>query len=141
MTRRKLLAALDRPRVEAAIARVEQAAAIELRVSMAGLFWGGSEPMARRAFHRLGMDRTSRRNGVLVFIAPWRRKVVIHADEGITSKVDGKIWAGVVTTITDAFHDGRFTDGLVSALEELGRALAPHFPATTRANELPDRVD
>jgi uncharacterized membrane protein len=142
MTRRRLLASLRPAEVEAAIRQAEQRCAVELRVSIAGLFWGRPEAIARRAFARLGMTATSRRNGLLVFIAPWHRKVVIHADEGITAKVDASLWSRAVTTVTAAFRDGRFTEGLVAALAELSSALAPHFPPVAGApNELPDSVD
>jgi uncharacterized membrane protein len=142
MTRRKLLASLDQGRIEEAIRRTEAVCTIELRVSIAGLFWGDCEALARRAFQRLGMAATSGRNGLLVLLVPWRRKVVIFADQGITQKVDAGLWSGTVADLTGAFHDGKFTEGVVNALESLGRALAPHFPVTTaRPNELPDRLD
>src|SRR5206468_9094943 len=115
--------------------------AVELRVSIAGLFWGDADAVARRAFRRLGMAATLRRNGILIFLAPWRRKVVIFADDGITSKVDASLWSGAVVTITAAFRDGKFTEGLVAAIDRLARALAPHFPPAPRPNELPETID
>jgi uncharacterized membrane protein len=143
MTRRKLLASLDVARVEDAIRRAEAACAIELRVSVAGLFWGDADRMARRAFERLSMNATRGRNGVLVFLAPWRRKVIVLPDAGITGKVPAAadLWSRAVETITTGFHAGRFTDALVAALDDLARGLAPAFPPTARGNELPDRID
>jgi uncharacterized membrane protein len=143
MTRRKLLAALDVARVEAAIARAEAACAIELRVSVAGLFWGDADGMARRAFARLGMTATRERNGVLVFLAPWRRKVIVLADAGITGKIaaDAPLWSAAVATITQAFAADRFTEGLVQAIDDLARGLAAVFPPAPRANELSDLID
>jgi uncharacterized membrane protein YgcG len=141
MTRRRLLASLDTARVERGIRAAESACAIELRVSIAGLFWGDPEKLARRVFARLGMAATSRRNGVLVLIAPWRRKVVIFADAGITAKVSPALWSGTVAGITSAFAAGQFTEGLVQALADLAHALAPHFPPEQRRNELPEQID
>ncbi|HXU80772.1 MAG TPA: TPM domain-containing protein [Polyangia bacterium] len=142
MTRRHLLSSLRAPEVEAAIRQAEQSCAVELRVSIAGLFWGSPENFARSAFERLGMTATSRRNGLLVFIAPWHRKVVIHADQGITSRVNAALWSDAVATITAAFRSGRFTEGLVEALQKLAAALAPHFPPVAgTANELPDTIN
>jgi uncharacterized membrane protein len=141
MTRRRLLGALDTRRVEASIAAVERACAVELRISIAGLFWGSPDRMARRAFDRLGMSATRQRNGLLLFVAPWHKRVVIFADEGITAKVSPTLWTDAVTVVTAAFRDGHFTDGLVRALEQLGRALAPHFPPGARPNELRDDID
>lgn len=141
MTRRGLLAALDTAAVEAAIRRAEAACAIELRVSIAGLFWGSTRHVAGRAFRRMGMTATRGRNGLLLFVAPWRRQVVVLADEGINAKVDAGLWSNAVALVTGAFRDGRFTEGLVAAIESLARALAPHFPPAVRPNELPDALD
>jgi uncharacterized membrane protein len=141
MTRRRLLAALDTGQVEAAIGRAEDTCAIELRVSIAGLFWGSARHVAGRAFRRMGMSATRQRNGLLLFVAPWRRQVIVLADQGITAKVDASLWSSAVAIVTAAFRDGRFTEGLVGAIEALARALAPHFPPTPHPNELPDTVD
>ena len=141
MTRRRLLAALDTKQVEAAIARAEAACAVELRVSIAGLFWGRTHHVASRAFRRMGMTATTRHNGLLLFIAPWRRQVIVLADDGITAKADAALWSRAVEIVTAAFRDGRFTEGLVRAIDALAAALAPHFPAVARANELPNTLD
>jgi uncharacterized membrane protein len=142
VTRRRLLASLRTEQVEDAIRRAEQRCAVELRVSIAGLFWGSPERFARAAFERLGMGATRRRNGLLVLIAPWHRKVVIHADQGITARVDASLWSGTLAAVTGAFRGGQFTEGLVGALDGLAAALAPHFPPVAgTANELPDTVD
>ena len=73
---------MDAARVEAAIRSAERASAIELRVSIAGLFWGDPQRLAEKAFQRLGMNATAGRNGVLLLVAPWRRRVVVLADQG-----------------------------------------------------------
>jgi uncharacterized membrane protein len=142
MTRRRLLASLQPGPVELAIQRAERRCAVELRVSIAGLFWGKPERLAAQAFQRLGMAATRRRNGLLIFIAPWHRKVVVHADQGITARVEPSLWTSAVATITAAFQGGQFTEGLVKAIDSLATALAPHFPPVAGAgNELPDTVE
>jgi uncharacterized membrane protein len=142
MTRRKLRASLDVARVEEAIAAAERQRAIELRISLAGPFWGSAERVASRAFKRLAMTATRARNGVLILVAPWRRRVVVLADEGITGKVSPTLWTEVVAAVTQAFGQGQFTDGLVAAVQKLSVALAPHFPARPgRDDELPNKID
>jgi putative membrane protein len=141
MTRRGFLARLDVPAVERAVRAAEEACAIELRVSIAGLFWGRTDRVARRAFQRMGMSSTERRNGVLLLVAPWRRKVVVFADQGITAKVDAELWSSVIAIVTDAFRTGRFTEGLVAALGKLAAVLAAQFPPSARVNELPETID
>jgi uncharacterized membrane protein len=142
MTRRSLLARLDTRQVEQAIGRAERAAAIELRVSIAGPFWGNPQRVAERAFTRMGMTGTRRRTGLLIMIAPWRRRVVILADTGITDKVATGLWAGVVEGLTRAFREDRFNEGLVAAIDDLAAALAPHLPPVPGdVDELPDQID
>jgi uncharacterized membrane protein len=142
MTRRQLLARLDAAQVEQAIARAERTAAIELRISIAGLFWGSAQRVADRAFARMGMTATRGRNGLLLFIAPWRRRVVIVADRGITEKAGAALWPAAVAAVTTAFRERRYTEGLVAAIDGLAAALAPHLPPVPGdVNELPDRID
>ena len=142
MTRRRFLARLDASRVEEAIRRAESASAIEVRVSIAGLFWGDPQRVARKAFTRLGMARTASRNGILLLIVPWRRRVVVVADDGITSKIEPAFWRGVVEAVTAAFGGDRYTEGLVDAIVSLGQSLAPLFPPQPGdVNELPNTID
>jgi hypothetical protein len=141
LTRRKLLASLETDRVQAAIRHAEETCAIELRISIAGAFWGDPRHLAELAFRRMGISATGRRNGLLIFLAPWRRKVVVLADEGIAAKVDATFWSGPIASVTSHFRDDRFTDGLVAAIENLSTALAPHFPPTKRVNELPETIE
>jgi uncharacterized membrane protein len=142
MTRRRLLSLLDGPRIEAAIRNAERASAIELRVSVAGLFWGDPRRVAQKAFQRLGMAATSGRTGILLMVVPWRRRVELVADQGITAKVDPALWSDLVDAVTAAFKAGRYTDGLVEAVDALARRLAPIFPPLPAdVNELPDAID
>jgi uncharacterized membrane protein YgcG len=142
MTRRRLLSRLDLPRLEEAIRRAEQASAVELRISIAGLHWGDPERVADKAFQRLGMAATARRNAVLLLVSPWRRRVVVRADQGITSQVDGGFWTDIVDAVTAAFKAGRYTEGLAAAVDALAQRLAPLFPPVPGdVNELPDAID
>lgn len=142
MTRRQLLAKLEIPRIEAAIRAVERKSSIELRVSVAGLFWGDPQRVAERAFARLKMSATAARNGVLLLVAPWHRRVVIVADTGITSKVPAEVWNSAVQIATTAFAAGEFSEGLAKSIEALGEALSGAFPPVAGdRNELPDTVD
>jgi uncharacterized membrane protein len=142
MTRRSFLATLDADRVEEAIRGAERAASIELRVSVAGAFWGRPRRLAERAFARLGMAATARRNGLLLFVSPWHRRVELVADQGITGRVQPDTFAAAVERLAAEFRAGRFTEGLCRAIADLAAALAPLFPPDPRrASELPDTVD
>jgi uncharacterized membrane protein len=143
MSRRKLLACLDAGRVRKAIEDAERCTSGEIRVSVAPFFWGRVRPVAERAFRRLGMANTNRRNGVLFFIVPSRRRFVVLGDEGIHAKVGQDFWENLVKAMSGHFREGEFTEGLVEGISAAGHSLAVHFPydAASDKNELPDQVD
>jgi uncharacterized membrane protein len=144
-SRRAFLQAFDATAVEAAIARAETRTSGEIRVSIAGFFLGSSRRLAERAFQRLGMHATRDRNGVLLLIAPARREVVVLGDEGIHAQVGDAFWTEIATRVGAHFRDGRFTQGVVEAVDAIGEALARYFPAGPQTganpNELPDTID
>lgn len=142
MLRARLRQLVDEEAVKAAIVEAERDSTGEIRVSVSTFFWGDVRKTAERAFERLGMTATERRNGVLFFLVPSRRKFVVLGDEGIHEKVGQRFWDDVTAAVADRFRKGDFTGGLVLGVAEAGRALALHFPREeTNPNELPDDVD
>jgi uncharacterized membrane protein len=143
MTRHQLLKSIDGDRIKAAIEQAEQQTSGEIVVSVAPFFWGNVEKAARRAFSRLGVTRTQARNGVLFFIVPSRRLFIVLGDQGIHEKVGQQFWDDVAAHLSEEFHEGHFTEGLVRGIAEVGNQLAAHFPydRSTDINELSDNVD
>lgn len=129
--------------VEEAIKRVEAQTSGEIRVSVAGFFRGDLQRLAEGAFRRLRIADTRYRNGVLILVAPTRRKVVILADVGIHARVGASFWSAVTETLTARFRAREFTTGLTEAIHEIGAQLTTHFPPDPGGdvNELPDTVD
>ncbi len=143
MTRKKLLHAIDRGRIQEAIDKAETRTSGEIRVSVAPFFWGSIEKAADKAFVRMGMTRTKERNGVLFFVVPARRRFVVLGDRGIHERVGREFWSRVAAAVSDKFREGDFTGGLVKGIEEVGEQLAAHFPhdPLTDKDELSDEVD
>jgi uncharacterized membrane protein len=144
MTRRQLMRVIDTKAIEDAITRAEQGTSGEIRVSVAPFFWGRVRATAERAFERLGMTDTRDRNGVLFFIVPSRRRFVVLGDEGIHAKVGQSFWDDISAALSPSFHEGRYTEGLVAAIDEVGQQLAEHFPPHADGgdrDELPNTVD
>ena len=143
MTRKKLLRIIDRERIKEAIQKAEHRTSGEICVSVAPLFWGSVEKAADKAFDRMGVARTKDRNGVLLFVVPSRRKFVVLGDRGIHERVGQDFWDTVAAAMSDKFRQGRFTDGLVQAIEVVGEQLSAHFPydPATDKDELSDDVD
>jgi uncharacterized membrane protein len=145
LSRRTFLQQLDIAAVERAIARAETRTSGEIRVSVSRFFVGSSRRLAERAFRRLGMHATRDRNGVLLLIEPARREVVVLGDAGIHAHVGDAFWTEIAAQVTAHFREGRFTQGVVEAIDAIGDALARHFPAGTEGtdnpNELSDSID
>jgi len=145
LSRRTFLRRLDAPAVEQAIARAEARTSGEIRVSIARFFVGNSRRLAEHAFRRLGMHATQDRNGVLLLIAPSRRQVVVLGDAAIHALVGDAFWTEIAARVVTRFREGRFTDGVVGAVDAIGEVLARHFPAGAEAgdnpNEVPDTID
>jgi uncharacterized membrane protein len=143
LTQRGLLARIDTARIEAAIRAAELRTSGEIRVSVAPFFWGNVQRAAERAFERLGMTATHERNGVLLFVVPARRRLVVLGDAGIHARVGPAFWERVAQAVAQRFRAGDFTGGLEDGVTSVGAQLAEHFPHAGHQdrNELSDAVD
>jgi uncharacterized membrane protein len=99
---------------------------------------------ARRAFFTLGVDRTSRRNGVLLFVVMKKRRFEIVADEGVERVVAGDLWPTIADELSAALAREGFERGICLGVGRVGDVLASKFPRETGSveadvNELPDR--
>jgi uncharacterized membrane protein len=142
MTHDEFNALLDEPTIVGAIREAEATSTGEVRVLVTHLSVAHALPEARRRFASLGMEKTSQRNGVLIFIAPKSRTFAILGDTGIHARGGDALWEAVAAEMGEAFRVGQWTDGLVRAIKRVGEELARHFPrgADTDVNELPDDV-
>ncbi len=142
MLRARLRQVIDEEAVKAAIEEAERGTTGEIRVSVSTFFWGDVRKTAERSFERLGMTATARRNGVLFFLVPSRRKFAVLGDAGIHDKVGQGFWDAITAAVEGRFRKGDFTGGLVLGFAEAGRVLALHFPREdANPNELSDDVD
>jgi uncharacterized membrane protein len=143
MHRRKLLRTIDPERIKTAIQEAEKRTSGEIRVSVSQFFWGKVRPVAEHAFRRLGIANTKDRNGIFFFIVPSRRRFVVLGDEGIHAKVGQDFWDNLTAGMSGEFRKGRFQEGLLKAIADVGVRLAAHFPYDPAAdkNELSDEVD
>jgi putative membrane protein len=96
---------------------------------------------ARAAFVDQRVMRTSRRTGVLVYVAMFERTVEVVGDVGIDPKaIDG--WGAALARLRATIADGPDLARFLEALRALGPVLAASLPAKAGdANELPDDVD
>lgn len=94
------------------------------------------------ALFRVGAERrTSGRTGVLIYLSLAERRAEIIADAAIHAKVAPDVWGEAMAALLAQVRHGRIGDGLVAAIDAVGRVLAEHFPrAEDDVNELPDRL-
>jgi uncharacterized membrane protein len=129
MNQKEFLAQLDQPRIVAAISEAEQQTSGEIRVHVQPKATGGEiRDVAERTFERLGMTKTTLRNGVLLFIATEEQRFVILGDRGIDEKVPAGFWDAIAARLADRFRLGMYTEGIVAAILEAGVQLRTYFP-------------
>ncbi|HLG21056.1 MAG TPA: TPM domain-containing protein [Bdellovibrionota bacterium] len=92
---------------------------------------------ALREFHRLGMQHTKGRTGVLIFISIPHRQFHIVADEGIAKIAPEKTWVNVAQDFGSQLRQKPFMDAVGLAVKQVGRVLSEHLPANgDNRNEL-----
>ncbi len=98
--------------------------------------------MAVNEFYRLGMDKTRDRTGVLIYILLSERKIQIIADKGINDKVENATWQKIAESVAEYFKTGKYIDGIIKGIEQIGEILAQHFPIKPDdINELPNDIE
>jgi uncharacterized membrane protein len=133
---------LDRPAIVEAITRAESKSHGEIRVHLHHGPVSDALGAAQAAFTTLGMDKTVHGTGCLLFLAPESRAFAVIGGTGIHEKVGDDFWTEARDAAQSLFADGKFTEGIVTAVGKLGEALALFFPKVgpADANELPDEV-
>lgn len=94
-------------------------------------------------FEKLGMVQTERRNAVLVYVAVNDHQFALAGDEQIYQKAGGPIfWKHAAEHLQTHLRNGDIRTGLCTCVQELGKAMAEHFPydASVTRNELPDEI-
>lgn len=85
--------------------------------------------------------RTHGRTGILIYLSMREHRAEIVADLAIAEKVDADVWGDAMEAMLEHIGQGRVADGMIAAVEEVGKVLAEHFPlAEDDRNELPDRL-
>ena len=144
---KKIFTNNDLKKISEKIAQIEKSTSGEVRVSIRekrslierklSIF-----DIALREFYRLGMDKTRDKTGVLIFLLLSERKLQIIADEGINSKVENETWQKIADGMVEKFKEGKYLDGLLFGLDEVGKILYAHFPIRPDdINELPNDAE
>jgi uncharacterized membrane protein len=129
-------------RIAEAVAKAESRTSAEIVVRIVHNLLPLSKPRPRaiRAFSELGVQRTSRRNGVLLFVVMKKRCFEIVADEGVNRAVPPGAWKEIAERTSEAIDREGFAEGLSRGVGLLGDLLAELYPKdASDVNELADR--
>ncbi len=134
--------ATQKKQIEDAISTAEKETSGEIRVHIElRCKHDDVKDCAAKTFAMLGMHKTELRNGVLIYLAIDDKKFAIIGDIGIHSKVGQAFWDDVKEIMQSNFQQGRFTEGLVTAIQMVGEKLKTFYPYQANdINELPDQI-
>jgi uncharacterized membrane protein len=118
------------------IKEMEKGTSGEIRVSMYSEELKGKEipgirTLAEKEFVRLNMHNTRDKTGILIYLSLQLRQFYILADTGINEKVEQSQWDAIRDEIQKAFMDGKYINGLLKGIENVGKILSSHFPIKT----------
>ena len=134
--------------VESAIREGEQAHEMQMRVVLeAGLSLDAlvrgqtSRERAIELFSLLRVWDTEHNSGVLIYVQFADKKIEIVADRGINARVQQAEWDAICGRIAQAFRQGRFEEGAMLGISEIGALIKSRVPPRVgaRRDELPDK--
>lgn len=127
--------------IAAAIAEAEKATSGEIRIAIDKNCEGDAFEQATSYFAKLGMDKTSKHNGVLIYLAHADHKFAIIGDKGIDKVVPDDFWETTKVAMQAHFASGNLTQGIIAGVMLAGEKLATFFPFESGdINELPNDI-
>ncbi len=127
--------------ISSAIATAEKATSGEIRIAVDKNCPGDAFERATSYFAKLGMDKTSRHNGVLIYLAHEDRKFAIIGDRGINKVVPEDFWETTKVAMQAHFASGNLAQGIIAGIMLAGEKLATFYPFESGdINELPNEI-
>lgn len=124
-----------------AISAAEKATSGEIRIAVDKHCEGDAFEKATSYFAKLGMDKTTRHNGVLIYLAYADHKFAIIGDSGINKVVPPNFWEMTKVAMKAHFASGNLAQGIIAGVHLAGEQLATFFPFESGdINELPNDV-
>lgn len=96
---------------------------------------------AYETFSILGLQKTSNYQSVMIFVSLYEHSIEIIADSAISAKIDNALWQSTIDAFVVNVKSGKFEEGYLQAISEIGVILTQHFPIETHdKNELTDHL-
>ncbi|MGZ4961976.1 MAG: TPM domain-containing protein [Limisphaerales bacterium] len=142
MRARDFFSQLEHDKIVGAIRESESKMCGEIRIFISRKEPEDAVVTAQRRFEKLGMTKTTERNGVLIYVAPRVRKFAIIGDVAIHQKCGDNFWKEVAHEMSDHFRKADFTGGIIHAIRRAGALMAEHFPRQAGGkNQLSDEIE
>lgn len=124
-----------------AISEAEKATSGEIRIAVDKYCEGDVIEKATSYFTKLGMDKTSKHNGVLIYLAYVDHKFAVIGDSGINKVVPEDFWETTQVAMRAHFSGGNLVQGIIAGIVLTGEKLATFFPFQSGdINELPNDI-
>lgn len=131
----------EQERIRQAIEAAESHTSGEIRIGAEKHCTNNPLDRAANYFHKIGMDKTALRNGVLIYIATEDRKFAIIGDAGINKVVPHNFWDTTKEAMLNHFKQGELVEGLITGIHMAGHELKHFFPYEDGdSNELSDDI-
>jgi len=136
-----ILTEKEQHQIQKAIAEAEKFTSGEIRVSIEKRCPEDVLDRAAKYFTKLGMDQTSLRNGVLIYLASEDRKFAIIGDAGINAVVPDNFWDSTKEAMASRFKENQLAEGIAQGIRLAGEQLQKFFPHhDSDKNELSDDI-
>jgi uncharacterized membrane protein len=120
---------VDHDRIHRAIRSAEEGASGDIVLFISHRNVKDPLAAANREFRKLRLEVATGQSSLLIFLAPKSKKFAVVGGPALHEKVGQSWWDDLIALLAGHFKENRYTDGLVAAIEQAGRALKTHFPA------------
>ena len=132
---------IEKKDIMEAIRNAEKQTSGEIRLHLEKKSKGKIFERAVKVFRKIRMQRTEKRNGVLIYLATIDHQFVILGDKGINDVVPENFWEDIAELMAENFKKNKFSEGLCEGITLIGEKLKSHFPfQEDDVNELPDDI-
>jgi len=140
--KKELLTEAERQQLVQAIREAERLTSGEIRLYVEShCKYVNPMDRAKEIFAQLGMNKTKRSNGVILYIALRDRQFAIFGDKGIHEKVGSAFWVKEGELLVSHFTRNDYIGGIEACIREIGESLCQYFPFEgDDENELPDDI-
>ena len=129
MKTKHFLNQLEHARIHRAITEAERGTSGDIVVYITHKPAPDALAAGQKIFAGRKLEKAQDDNNLLFFLAPKSQTFAAVGGKALHERVGQAWWDELAGLLGSHFRDGKFTDGLVAAIDRAGSALRQHFPA------------